>query len=70
MTRQLTKEQKQTYIEKAGLHCPFCDSLVEALPLQTPDENDTLFLLVRCEQCGRLLQETYKLVDVEVADRE
>jgi len=62
----LSEEERQEYIEKRGLYCPICGGVVEALPLETPDETDILYQLVQCGDCKALYQETYTLADVEL----
>jgi len=54
----------EKYIDRCGLHCPYCDSLdIKGGFVQI--DAGSAWQEIECLDCGKLWKDIYRLVDIE-----
>lgn len=65
MSEELTRKQKQMYLKKGGVACPFCESEdIEGGFVEIDEGYVTQGM--NCVSCGRRWNDVYKLKAVDV----
>ena len=59
----ISDEAKAKYLKGGGNHCPYCGS--DEIDSGNVRYEDELWAIVRCDKCGKLWRDFYKLARVE-----
>ena len=65
MSKRLSKKQREQYLARKGMLCPYCDSRLLDAPGKPEVDGPTASIETICVACGKTWWDIYTLTNIE-----